>query len=321
MVKLFFSYSHENEDMRNELEKHFSVMKRNGLIDSWYDRRILAGEEFDPGIMENLENSQIVLLMVSSDFLASDYCYEKEMLRAIDKHDKKELVVIPVILEPCDWKQAPFGKLKALPTDGKPISKFANMNDAYLEVVEGVKEVINSKFSSLRKELAKRALAPEFKAGNINVSQKFRSSNLRVKKKFSDRDSDEFIDETYRYIKNYFENSLDELQRRNSHIQTNFNPVDKSQFEAVIYENGDTTSECRIWLSKDGFGKGSKDIKYSSGLGRGGSWNESISVENDGYIQFLKPMGMRFGQNVADQLSMEGAAEYFWSIFIEPLQQ
>ena len=321
MVKAFFSYSHKNESMRNELEKHFSVMKRNGLIESWYDRRILAGEEFDPGIMENLENSQIVLLLVSPDFLASDYCYEKEMQRAIEKHNKNESVVIPVILEPCDWKQSPFGKLQALPAEGKPISKFANMNDAYLEVVEGVKEVINSKFNSSKKESTKIASTRESKSENIAVSQKVRSSNLRARKTFSNQENDEYIANTYQYIRNYFENSMDELKRRNAHIQTNLSPIDVVQFEAVIYQEGKTASECRIWLSKDAHGKGSKDIKYSSSLGGSGSWNESISVENDGYVQFLKPMGLHFGRDVGDQLSMEGAAEYLWSILIEPLQR
>lgn len=317
MVKIFFSYSHKDEEMRNELEKHFSIIKRNGLIESWYDRRILAGEEFNPGIMANLENSQIILLLVSPDFLASDYCWEKEVLRAIEKHRKGESVVIPVILEPCDWQEAPFGKLKALPTDGKPISKFPNMNDAYLDVVKGIKEVINSKFSSSKRKSIKSTLATE----NHNAPKQFRSGNLRVKKKFSDRDNDEFINKTYQYIKIYFENSLAELQQRNSHIQANLNPINSVQFEAVIYKDGEATSECRVWLSKDGYGKGSKDIKYSSNLGEIESWNEFIAVESDGYIQFLKPMGMYLGRDINEQLNMEGAAEYFWSIFIEPLQQ
>lgn len=98
MIKGFFSYCHVDEDLRNQLDKHLSFMKRQGLVDMWYDRRIVAGSDIDDAIDENLEEASIILLLVSPDFLASDYCFTKEMARAIERHKEKTARVIPVIL-------------------------------------------------------------------------------------------------------------------------------------------------------------------------------------------------------------------------------
>ena len=121
MTELFFSYSHNDEALRNELETHLSMLKRQGVIAVWHDRRIGAGQEVHGQISEHLERADIILL-VSPYFLASDYCYETEMTRAMERHHQGTARVIPVILHPCDWQGAPFGKLLAVPTDGKPVS-------------------------------------------------------------------------------------------------------------------------------------------------------------------------------------------------------
>src|SRR5688572_524231 len=134
MAKLFFSYSHKDEDLRDELEVHLSALKREGVIELWHDRRIGAGKDFGDEIGRNLEEADVVLLLISPYFIASDYCYENEMARAMKRHDEGTARVIPVILHPCDWKNLPFGKLNATPNDGKPISKFTNKHEGFLEV-------------------------------------------------------------------------------------------------------------------------------------------------------------------------------------------
>ena len=139
MINLFFSYSHKDEDLRNELETHLSPLKRQGVIDTWHDRRIPAGKDFGSEISAHLETSQIILLLISPYFIASDYCYEAEMMRALELNDSGKARVIPVILHPCDWQSLAFGKLLALPKDGKPISKHPNVHDALLEVALAVR--------------------------------------------------------------------------------------------------------------------------------------------------------------------------------------
>src|SRR5437016_2055252 len=97
-VKIFFCYTHEDEDLLNTLKRHLWPLQRQGLIDLWYDRDISAGSEWEQEISQHLNASQIILLLVSPDFMASEYCYSNEMQRAIERHEPREALVIPVIL-------------------------------------------------------------------------------------------------------------------------------------------------------------------------------------------------------------------------------
>lgn len=141
MIKLFFSYSHKDEALKNELEYHLASLKRQNVIFTWHDRRILPGEEFAREIDQHLETSQIILLMISSYFIASDYCYGREMERALDLHHMGKARAVPVILQPCDWRGLPFGKLKVLPNDGKAVSNYPNLHEAFLEITLGIRAV------------------------------------------------------------------------------------------------------------------------------------------------------------------------------------
>src|SRR5205823_6498299 len=118
-LTLFYSYAHADEALRNELEKHLSTLKRQGYITDWHDRNISAGWEWASAIDEHLNTAQVILLLVSSDFIASDYCYSIEMTRALERHTTGDACVIPIILRSVDWEDAPFGKLQALPTEGR----------------------------------------------------------------------------------------------------------------------------------------------------------------------------------------------------------
>jgi hypothetical protein len=141
-IGIFYSYSHRDEYLRNELDKHLSMLKRSGIIVGWHDRRIAPGAEWSGEIDKHLEASNVILLLVSSDFLASDYCYEIEMKRAMERHAQGAARVIPIILRICDWYDAPFGKLQALPKDGKPIKTWHDMDEAFMDVVAGLKRTI-----------------------------------------------------------------------------------------------------------------------------------------------------------------------------------
>ena len=138
-VKLFYSYSHMDEKLREKLETHLTSLNRQGVIAGWHYHKITAGQEWVDQIDEHLNTVQIILLLVSADFLASDYCYDKEMNRAMERHEAGEARVIPVILRPCDWHSAPFGKLLALPKDGKPIADWPSRDAAFLDVAKGIR--------------------------------------------------------------------------------------------------------------------------------------------------------------------------------------
>jgi internalin A len=142
LVKIFYSYSHKDEALKDELDTHLILMKRQGLIASWHDRCILAGQEFAQEIDTHLQSADIILLLVSVDFFASNYCYQTEMTTALEKHQKHEAVVIPIIVRTVGWQDAPFGKLTALPTDGNAVTIWSDRDAAWTNVSEGIKQVV-----------------------------------------------------------------------------------------------------------------------------------------------------------------------------------
>src|SRR5216683_1299922 len=110
-VKIFFCYAHEDEPLLNKLKTHLKPLQRQGLIDVWYDRDITAGSEWEREIDAQLDNAQIILLLISPDFMDSDYCYGIEMQRALERDQRGEARVIPVIVRPVYWQGEPLGKL------------------------------------------------------------------------------------------------------------------------------------------------------------------------------------------------------------------
>jgi hypothetical protein len=312
MINLFFSYSHQDEDLRNELDKHLAILKRNGIIDTWHDRRIGAGSELSSSISKHLKEANIILLLVSADFLNSEYCYQIEVKEALRMHQQKEAVVIPVILRPCAWHRALFGKLLALPTDGKPVTKFPTLDEGFLDVTNGITKVIDD-----------LSIKPEKK---ISHERKFeiqtskpRSSNLAIRRDFTDHEKDKFLKDAFSYIFNFFEASLEELKKRTPQVTYMTDQVDSKTFTASLYVDGKLKSECMIFL---GAMMPAKAISYSHHISSArNSLNESMSIADDGYALILRPLGMSmFGLNKNKDLTNEGAAEYYWQMFIRPVQ-
>ena len=149
-AEVFFSYSHKDEKLRDELETHLAMLKREGVIRGWHDRKITAGKGWDGKIGENLNSADIILLLVSPDFLASDYCYDNEVVKAVGRNDAGEACVIPVILRPCDWTRAPFNALQALPKNAKPVTRWQRRDDAFLDVAEGIRRAPRSCFPAAK---------------------------------------------------------------------------------------------------------------------------------------------------------------------------
>lgn len=292
------------------------MLKRQGLLRAWHDRRIGAGKDIHTSISAEIEDANIILLLVSASFLASDYCYDKEMARALEKDRERSARVIPVILHPCDWQNAPFGNLRATPLDGKPVSMFANRDEALTQVAKDIRSAIEELGYSPQEEVVSREYLPD-QEPRFSAP---RSSNLRVKKKFTDQEVDEFLESSFEYISRYFDASLSELQARNKNITTKFKQIDANCFTASIYDEGARASECTIWSGSDQSFIGG--IAYYGGITTSrNQYNESLSVENDGYSLHLKPMGMtHYGMSEKKELSQEGAAEFFWGLLIERLQ-
>jgi internalin A len=140
--RLFYSYSHKDEDMRDELDTHLKMLVHRGLIAPWSDCKIEAGEDWRQKIDENLESADIILLLVSARFIASDYCYAVEMTRALERHRVGEARVIPVIIRDVNWSGAPFADLQALPEHGLAVELWPHKNSAWRNVSEGIEQVV-----------------------------------------------------------------------------------------------------------------------------------------------------------------------------------
>jgi internalin A len=141
-IRLFYSYSHKDEALRDELQTHLKLLQRQGLIDSWHDRLIEAGDEWKQRIDDNLERADIILLLISADFIASEYCYEKEMQRALERHEEGTARVIPIIVRKTNWRIAPFRKLQALPKNAEPVTLWPDRDSAWTDVSEGIERVV-----------------------------------------------------------------------------------------------------------------------------------------------------------------------------------
>ncbi len=137
-VSAFISYSHADSKIKNDLFKHLSPLRRLRLISDWHDGEIKPGDEWQKSIAGHLNSSQIILLLISSDFIASEFCYNKELNKAMERHSAKEAVVIPVIVRACMWHDLAFGKLQALPDEGRAITTWVDLDDALTKVAMGV---------------------------------------------------------------------------------------------------------------------------------------------------------------------------------------
>jgi hypothetical protein len=140
---IFYSYAHEDEGLRAQLETHLSALRRQGEIAEWHDRQIVAGSDWAQEIDAHLDSADIVLLLLSADFIASDYCWGVEMRRALQRHESGEAVVIPVILRPVDWQIEPLSRLQAVPRDGRAVTQYRNRDEAWTEVVRGIRRAVD----------------------------------------------------------------------------------------------------------------------------------------------------------------------------------
>lgn len=140
---VFVSYAHEDEDWKDRIRAHLAALRRTGRISIWHDRELGGGDDWRDEIRAELDAADIILLLVSSDFIASDFIWEEELRVAMDRRTAGEARVVPVIVRPCDWNDLEFAQLQALPRDGQPISEHDDTDRALTEVAEGVERIVD----------------------------------------------------------------------------------------------------------------------------------------------------------------------------------
>lgn len=307
-MQAFISYSHKDAVALDRLHVHLANLQREGKIKTWYDRDILAGSDIEEEINQELENADLFLLLVSPDFIASNYCVEREMRRALERHDAGEARVVPIILEPCEWTEiAPLRRLKAIPTDGTPISEWANANNGYLNVVQELRRIIDSEelksveFSSLDNSAT---------STNTNVPR------YRIQRDFDEIDRGVFRDAAFATIKDYFRRAIAEIDAVEG-LRGRFVDRSTTSFGGTIINRGLHNGTAHITAHCSSAGSGMADIYFSFAENAAeNTANGGFNVSSDEYEQFLAVSMSMFGDN-PDRLNAEQAAEYLWNQFIE----
>ncbi|UEM04728.1 toll/interleukin-1 receptor domain-containing protein [Skermanella rosea] len=302
-MKAFISYSHKDSWALDRLHTHLAVLRREGQIETWFDRDILAGSELDHEISEQLEVCDLFLLLVSPDFLASAYCYEREMARALERHEASEARVVPIIVEPCDWRASPLHKLKALPHDAKPVVEWTNQNTAFLNIVTEL-----------------RRLVPQNEPGQAPPAQPVRvrtdAPRYRVKRDFDEIDRSDFRTGAFEAIRSYFDSATNEINQVDG-LRARFASLGPNSFGCTLVNRGMDRGTAHITVHSRAGNIGLGDIFYSfSENAPPNTANGSFNIEADDYDLFLKSGAFGFGGS-DERVSPEQAAERLWTEFLD----
>jgi hypothetical protein len=302
-MKAFISYSHRDSASLERLHTHLAMLRREGAVTEWYDREILAGDQVDNEVSVNLENSDLFLALASPDFLHSNYCYEKEMERAIEKHDSGQMRIIPIIVEPCDWKASPLVRFKALPRDGEPISDWTNENNAYLDIVNELRRVVQNEGTEH---------PPSMPTESVSETVQTR---YRIKKNFDDIDRGDFRDVAFQAIRDYFQKSIAEIDTVEG-LRGRFRELGPQSFSCTVLNQMKERTQAHITVHAASNPHGFGDITYSfSENAPANTANGWLSIESDEFDLYLKQHGFsRMGED--QRVSQQTAAEMLWEEFL-----
>lgn len=298
-LKLFISYSHADAELIGRLHKHLAQLQRDETIDEWYDQEIHAGDKIDDEIGAALDNADVFLACASPDYIASFYCFERELDLALSKEKRSEIRVIPVILEPCDWLNTPLATFKAVPEDGKPVSEFTNPNVALLQVATELRRLALGADERPTEELA--AIAPSSAAEA--------PSRYRAKKEFDQLDKRDFAERSFGEIYRFFEASVSELQGL-PEIEARLSPLAEDTFSCTIINRGIQRGFETIHVRRGG-SWGEIDYLFGECNTRNTS-NGGFQVGADDYQLHLQGTAFSMTGERKDRLTSTDAAEAMW---------
>lgn len=273
----FISYSHADTKHLERLHKHMAQLLRDGVFETWTDHAIVPGSNLDNKVFTALRASQVFIALVSPDYLASNYCFEKEFEAAQRLEAQGRLHIVPVIVEPCDWLSSPLKSRLALPKDGKPVSEWTNENVAYLNVIQGLRAVATSTHKKPSGPAGERD-APEVGGRRLKIKQEFDTIQRR-----------DFADEAFRIIRDYFKSSCEELDQAED-LRARFENMSDNSFTCTVVNRaykGGRDAHITVHNSKSSrhhFG----DINYSwQSHGESNTSNGHVQVDADEYNMFL----------------------------------
>ncbi|MEZ5837291.1 MAG: toll/interleukin-1 receptor domain-containing protein [Geminicoccaceae bacterium] len=304
-MRAFISYSHQDEDLKDRLVVHLAQMQRDGLIDTWHDRKILAGGKFADEIDIELDRFDLFIPLVSPDFIYSRYCYDIEMSRAIERSSNSDVYIVPIILEPSDWHSTPLGQFNALPRDGKPVSEWTNKNTALHEVVRSLRELVSTSDFATSSNNQHRNKA-------IQTSKKY-----RLKRDFDHVDKEDFKNESYALIHRYFQDAVEEIDTIDN-ISSRMTDISPFSFTCTIINRSWQRGIAHITVHKSTGNTGFGDIYYSNSENASeGAANGMFSISHNEHDMFFSPDMLRHGGSKDGQLSARDVAEQLWNELLE----
>lgn len=314
--KLFISYSHKDKEHLPALIAHLKPLERAGLIEPWFDGYIIPGDDIDEKVATALEQADIVVLLVSSDFLNSEYCYSTEMRTAMERHESGEARVVPVMLRECIIDLAPFSRLSMLPTDAKPIMSlhWVDKDEAWKIVAQGIRTAASQKPNNHGTQATNTAhsstvqLSPPEANGTTPKPMTIKSKRI-----FSDKDHDDFRHAAFAVIADRFEASINALS---DGFSGTFRRIDANRFISSIYLNGNKEAGITVWMGGRSFGRNSINY-HQSDSGEVDTMNGSLEIKTeDGNLVLSETMSM-YTSDSDTSMNPDQAAEYLWDQFVE----
>jgi hypothetical protein len=323
MTTGFISYTHADTTLKEQLVRHLAPLGREGLIELWHDGMLRPGEHLDPAVQAALSASDVVILLVSADFIASEYCYEQEMLRAFARQRDGTARVIPIILRPCQWKGVPIGngetlsEFVALPKDGKPVISWPDTDTAFDNAVGSIRDMLKADSRSSPRATGASA---SLRGASTETPRLAGASNLLgIAAKPTDLDRDRFLRNGFTATAALFEEKLAELKASDTRIDTDFERIDSRSFAASVYLDGKRVGQVSIWHGGDMW-RNALCLSYDTATSTRNSMNDWLPIEDT-------PQGLAFGASAtmsrrrADgPLDAAGAADYFWENFLEQVR-
>ncbi|QAY78146.1 toll/interleukin-1 receptor domain-containing protein [Sphingosinicella sp. BN140058] len=324
MTSGFISYTHADAALKEQFVRHLAPLRREGLIEVWHDAMLHPGEHLDPAVQAALAASDLVLLLVSADFIHSEYCYEQEMIRAFARQRDGTARVVPIILRPCQWKGVPVGEgqtlseFLALPKDGLPVTSWPDRDEAFDNAAGAIREMLRSA-GRPKERTAPSGTTPAPPPPAAASEPRLDTSNLGLRTKPTDLDRDRFLRAGFAATAALFELKLAELNASDAGIETDFERIDSRSFAASVYLDGKRVGQVRIWHGSDVW-RNALCLSYDGAASARNSMNDWLPIEDT-------PQGLAFtGGNPMSRgdrqgsMDEEAAASYLWEHFLDHMQ-
>ena len=305
-MKAFISYSHKDENYLQKLQINLAQVKRQGLLQEWTDHDIEAGDRFNEKIIKELDLSQLFLALVSSDYIHSNFCFEKEFKQAQQLEHENKIIIVPIICRPCDWKNTPFSKFNALPKDGKAISDWQNEDSAFFNIIEMLRPLIKqpSHSPTIVGKQAER------------TSRKFEGS-YKVRKDFDIVQKSNFVDKTFEEVKTLLKDYLEELAPSENVFYKILNDTNNN-LKSYLVNRDISIVQCECIFKKSEEKSSSYHFNYNEGelssifVKENREESISFSLSNDEYEMFFLSRSMFGSRNDEKKYDSKSIANEIW---------